>query len=213
MDHIIHEIKGVKLRLLREKALIWDEKKLLVLADLHLGKVTHFRKEGIPLPKEVEKDNYDRFSYLLLNNDIERVIILGDLFHSEYNTEWQQFMIFLSTFSHISFDLVLGNHDVLDIDQYTADNLTIHETLFLPPFFMTHEPHKQDNQINMCGHIHPSIVMKGKGLQRLRLPCFHISRDRLILPAFGAFTGTYSISPAEDDSIFVISREAIIKVL
>ena len=77
MDHIIHEIKGVKLRLLREKALIWDEKKLLVLADLHLGKVTHFRKEGIPLPKEVEKDNYDRFSYLLLNNDIERVIILS----------------------------------------------------------------------------------------------------------------------------------------
>jgi DNA ligase-associated metallophosphoesterase len=213
MDHIIHEIKGVELRLLREKALIWDEKKLLILADLHLGKVTHFRKEGIPLPKEVEKDNYDRFSYLLLNNDLERVIILGDLFHSEYNTEWQQFMDFLRTFSHISFDLVLGNHDILSTDQYTADNLIIHETLTIPPFFMTHEPQKQENLVNMCGHIHPSIIMKGKGLQRLRLPCFYLNHDGLILPAFGAFTGTHSISPSEEDNIFVISKEAIIKVL
>lgn len=213
MDHLIHEIEGIKLRLLREKALIWDEKKLLILADLHLGKVTHFRKEGIPLPKQVEKDNYDRFSFLLLNNEVERVIILGDLFHSAYNAEWQQFKDFLKIFSHINFDLVLGNHDIMSMDQYTADNLTVHDTLLLPPFYMTHEPQKKDNFINMCGHIHPSIIMIGKGLQRLRLPCFHLSRDGIILPAFGAFTGTYNICPSEEDSIYLVSGESIIKVI
>ena len=213
MDRITHLLCGEELLLLREKAIIWPAKKALIIADLHLGKVTHFRNAGIPLPKEIEKDNFDRFSYLLLNNDIEVVYILGDLFHSDYNDQWARFIEFLSLFPDLQFHLIMGNHDILSVDNYQADNLKTYIELDCPPFSFTHKPSQHPKLYNMCGHIHPSIIMKGKGLQQLRLACFHFGAESAILPAFGAFTGTYNISPIEEDNVYVVTQEAIIKVV
>ncbi len=213
MDHIIHKQQGEELTLLREKALIWEKKSTLILADLHLGKITHFRKAGIALPKAAEKDNFDRFSYLLLNHDVQEIIILGDLFHSDYNDQWPAFIEFIGHFPELHFHLVLGNHDILSADNYISTNLTTHSTYSAGPFIFTHKPEDHDGYYNMCGHIHPSIIMNGKGLQRLRLPCFHFTHNKVIFPAFGAFTGTYNVSPIEEDHVFVTTDQSIIKVL
>lgn len=186
---------------------------MLILADLHLGKITHFRKAGIAVPKEAEKDNFDRFSFLLLNYDINEVLILGDLFHSHYNLEWENFIDFLKKFKDLSFHLVLGNHDILSEQNYVVDNLKVYKNHTIDPFFFTHEPHSTPGLYNMCGHIHPSIKMEGKGLQRLRLPCFHFMENQAILPAFGTFTGTFQVSPDEKDDVFVTAERTIIKVL
>ena len=41
----------------------------------------------------------------------------------------------------------------------------------------------------LAGHVHPGIVLAGPGLQRERLPCFWLGRERPCFPAFGSFTG------------------------
>ena len=213
MDRITHLLCGEELVLLREKAILWPSKKALIIADLHLGKVTHFRKAGIPLPKEIEKDNFDRFSYLLLNNEVEEVYILGDLFHSDYNDQWARFIEFLALFPDLRFHLIMGNHDILPIDNYQAPNLNTYISYNCPPFSFTHKPTEHIEYYNMCGHIHPSIIMKGTGLQRLKLSCYHFGARSVILPAFGAFTGTYSISPAKEDNVYVVTQDSILKVV
>ena len=207
-----HEVKGEVLSLLPEKAMLWQDKKMLILADLHLGKITHFRKQGIPLPKEVELDNFDRFSYLILNYPIDTILILGDLFHSDYNSEWQNFLKFINQFPEKNFILVKGNHDILDPALYVGENLELHEhSLEIGPFSFTHIPEK-NKLFNICGHIHPSVRLKGKGLQRLKLSCFYFKENQAILPAFGSFTGTHRLEPTTGDIIFAIGGERVIRV-
>jgi len=152
---IKHHIENETFLLLPYKALIWEERKTLILADLHLGKITHFRKRGIPVPQDGERDNFERFSYLILNHEVDTVLILGDLFHSDYNAQWDNFLGFLDAFSDIEFKLVMGNHDILDANKYIAKNLTVYqENLVIPPFNFTHHP-EESVLYNICGHIHP----------------------------------------------------------
>ena len=45
-------------------ALYWEEKKTLMLADVHLGKVAHFRKNGIAVPRKAEGAFYEKITHL-----------------------------------------------------------------------------------------------------------------------------------------------------
>ena len=40
----------------------WKEKQYWLLADVHLGKVAHFRKNGIPVPRNAEGFFYQKIS-------------------------------------------------------------------------------------------------------------------------------------------------------
>ena len=193
--------------------MLWEDTNTLILADLHLGKVTHFRKSGVPLPKAAELDNYDRLATILLNSSIERVLILGDLFHSILNSEWNQFKTFLSRFSNIQFILVMGNHDILSSEKYDAENLRIYSESYQEAgFLFSHHPQESDSSYNICGHVHPAVRLNGKAKQSLRLPCFYFGSNQAILPAFGTFTGLHTIEPKLGDDIFLVANDAILKV-
>mgnify|MGYP001551808510 CR=1 FL=1 len=206
-------ISGYNFKLLPEKAMIWQEEQCLILSDLHLGKLTHFRKSGMAVPRLAESENYERLSFLLLNHRIERVLILGDLFHSELNSEWSGFKQFLEGFPEIRFELVPGNHDILPEEQYYHKNF---QKLSISnnegPFSFTHHPQKQEQLFNICGHIHPGVSLRGMGKQALRLPCFFITAKQLIMPAFGSFTGLHVMEPREGDRIYVVSDNSILEI-
>lgn len=213
LSMVKHLCKEEYFVLLPEKAMIWEAQNTLILADLHLGKVTHFRKSGMPVPRSAELDNYDRLSFLILNNNIEKVLILGDLFHSRHNSEWDVFKDFLARFPNIQFELVFGNHDILELERYDIPNLTLWgEQLELGPFLFSHEPVESADLYNICGHIHPGIKMFGVGRQSMRLPCFYFAENQAILPAFGAFTGLYCLDVKKEDRVFVIAKDSIIDV-
>lgn len=215
---IVHNILGEKLTLLPEKAIFWEKAATILIADLHLGKITHFRKAGIGLPAEAEQDNLERLAQLLLDYPCKRVLLLGDLFHSDYNEEWPKFKQFLSQFPELSFVLVRGNHDILHAEDYLCKNLSVVDELGEGPFIFTHIPlpapsaaHPTHNY-NVCGHIHPGVMLRGKGMQSMKLPCFHFSKHCLVLPAFGTFTGTAKIKPHKTDDVFVITEHQVVKV-
>ena len=74
--------------LLPEKAIFWAEEQMLIIADVHLGKVGHFRKAGIAIPKRMEQDDLAMVSDLIQEYEPVSIIFLGDLFHSEMNNDW-----------------------------------------------------------------------------------------------------------------------------
>ena len=45
----------------------------------------------------------------------------------------------------------------------------------------------------VAGHWHPAAVVHGRARDRLRLPCFCLSAQQLVLPAFGEFTGMHVV--------------------
>lgn len=207
-------VAGEKLTLLSEKAILWSEKKILIISDLHLGKINHFRRKGIPIPTKANHKNIETLINLLQEFHPKEVIFLGDLFHSHYNQEWEVFGQMLSYFPNVSFRLVKGNHDIMSEHQYRKYNIQIHDPYFkLFPFIFAHDEIElpDDDCFLLTGHIHPGVMVRGKGRQRLKLPCFYFNSTRGLLPAFGQFTGTAPITVKEGDEVYVLVDNRIVK--
>lgn len=206
---------GEALQLLPQKAMFWPKRKTLFIADTHFGKITHFRKAGIALPDTAAFENFRRLRYLLNTTKPAQVYFLGDLFHSELNTEWFGFKELLNQFPHIQFHLIEGNHDILDESSYAKANFTVHNTpVLLGNFLLSHEPLEKDipeGVVNFCGHLHPGVRLVGSARQTMRLPCFYLSKRQLIFPAFGEFTGLYLVKPKKEDAIYVCSGAEVLR--
>jgi DNA ligase-associated metallophosphoesterase len=204
---------GQELTLLPEKAVFIEKSQILLLSDLHLGKASHFRKAGIPVPAAVNRTNLDNLAYLLIRHKPSRVFFIGDLFHSHFNQEWESFGQLMEGFPETSFELISGNHDILSTVQYERVRLKCYPNLELfPEFFLIHEPDPAQKGFQICGHLHPSVKLTGKGRQSVTLPCFWFSNQVGVLPAFGAFTGRSIIRPSKTDRVFVIVEEKVTEV-
>ena len=216
MSTIDIKIASNTISLLPGKVILIKKHRLLVVSDLHLGKAGHFRKYGIPIAKTVHQDDLTALSEIIIDNQIQKLLIIGDLFHSELNGEWELFNLFLNEHPKLEMILVAGNHD-----RYTLNVMkkyfTVYEDVYvLENIVFSHEPLPLKNlinsQYNICGHIHPSVKMNGNGRQSLKLPCFYFGEKQGILPAFGKFTGSSLISPSKNDRIYVIAGKKVIAV-
>jgi uncharacterized protein len=201
--------------LLPEKAIYSVEKKMLVLSDLHLGKAMHFRKNGIAIPQESSKKDYAVLIDLIAKHNPEKVILLGDLFHSAYNSEWSLFCDFINIHSAIEFTLVIGNHDILQKELYNDLKIAVvRESMELDSIIFSHEPMLEVpiGKINIAGHIHPGVILYGMGKQKIRLACFYFNEDQLILPAFGRLTGLQLINPEKDSKVFAVVNNKVMLI-
>lgn len=200
--------------LLPEKCMYWPTQKALLIADTHLGKITHFRKSGIAVPDRAAYRNLQRLETLLKSYKPDKVYFLGDLFHSELNTEWLAFKDLLRTYPHIHFILIQGNHDILHEVSYANLKFEVHtEPLKVGPFILSHEPLENCEGYNLCGHIHPGVRMMGAARQSMRLPCFYFGEKGGILPAFGEFTGLYILHPKKQNQVFIIAGSKVLKAI
>jgi DNA ligase-associated metallophosphoesterase len=202
--------------LLPEKALFLPAYNTLVVADLHFGKINHFRQAGLPVPPAANQKNAEVLIDMINKIKPARMIFLGDLFHSHYNEEWEVVGQIVKHFPSCDFELVRGNHDIMSEQQYNRKGIKVTETEELGAWILTHEPMDVaeigDGQINLSGHLHPGARLHGKGRQALTLPCFWHSSHQLILPAFGSFTGLAPIRPRKSDLVYVIMDNKVVQV-
>lgn len=206
-----YHLQGQNLILTPERALFWIEKRILILSDLHLGKSGHFRKNGIAIPETVNDDNLNRLDSLIMSFSPETIIFVGDLFHSEKNSEWAEFKAWRMRNKMINMVLTIGNHDFHPISEYENIGLTCANEVLSPPFLFIHEP-KQDintKYYTVSGHIHPSVRLKGKGRQSTRLACYYFKEKSALIPAFGSMTGTYTIKPSVSETVFGIIENEV----
>ncbi|MGB0176584.1 MAG: ligase-associated DNA damage response endonuclease PdeM [Owenweeksia sp.] len=204
--------KDEELILLPERCIYWPAQKALLIADTHLGKITHFRKSGIAVPDRAAYRNLQRLESLLKDQRPEKVYFLGDLFHSELNSEWLAFKALLRSYPEIRFILIQGNHDILHEVSYANLKFEVHtEPLNIGPFTLSHEPLQDSPGYNLCGHIHPGVRMSGAARQSMRLPCFYFGEKGGILPAFGEFTGLHILQPKKQDQVFIIAGSKVMK--
>lgn len=190
-------------------AMYWTEKKMLVISDVHLGKISHFRKFGSAVPQDAVAGNFQRLSLVMDLFCPENLIFLGDLFHSGINKEWLLFENWLkSVRSRII--LVEGNHDIISPHKYKTLGVEVVPEITCNDFLFTHHPEKRKGVYNFSGHIHPGVKLTGLARQTLRLSCFFKTSDQMILPAFGEFTGKHILSPKKGDEVYVLTGEKVI---
>lgn len=192
-------------------AIYWHELEMLLVADVHLGKVTHFRKHGSAVPQAAIRHNFKQMDMVLSDFNPKALCFLGDLFHSYINAEWLLFSEWTKTVSS-KIILVTGNHDVISPLKYEGINISLTDEWQIGTILLTHIPETRDRIFNIAGHIHPGIRLKGLGKQSISIPCFVKKTDQMILPAFGAFTGKYIISPNKEDQLFAITKDEVILI-
>jgi uncharacterized protein len=208
--HTTHIQCGEEFHLLPEKALVWPKEELLVIADVHAGKSAHFRRNGIPVPSAVFDKDLQRLSSLIQIVQPRKVLFLGDLFHSKENKEMQVLKVWMESYP-VEFLLVAGNHDRHTIKLLKGLPMQIFdENLILGPFDFSHDKLEQSEGYNISGHLHPSVILKGKARQSVRVECFVFGKKNAIIPAFGTFTGTMVYETEKTDRVFAVTAGEVI---
>lgn len=206
--------KGESLVLSKNRAIYWPAQKMLIISDLHIGKAAHFRKAGIQVPTTVNSADLDQLSELIAAYNPEVLLVTGDMFHYQMNSEVAVFSLWRAAYPLLRIILVKGNHDQLKASDYTGLMIEVYAKEFLcAPFRFVHDqPDSADEYYNISGHIHPGITIYGKARQQLRLPCFYFGKTCAILPAFSVFTGLSKINAAEGDQFYAITPEKVVLV-
>lgn len=184
-------------------AIYWHGKDMLLIADVHFGKVAHFRKNGSAIPAAASEENFRKLNDLIATFTPATICFLGDLFHSYLNSEWLNFEHWIASLTS-EVILVSGNHDIISPHKYEAIEIKVFDTLEIDGFLLTHHPTESEDLFNFSGHVHPGIRLIGQARQHVRLACFYKTANQLILPAFGTFTGKHLIRPKEEDEVYAI---------
>ncbi|MCF6327230.1 MAG: ligase-associated DNA damage response endonuclease PdeM [Devosiaceae bacterium] len=184
---------------LHSGALFWPGENTLLVADLHLEKMSSFARTGQLLPP------YDTGATLaLLRDDIKtsgavRVICLGDSFHRDEGVLSlldADLELLKELVSAVEWIWLKGNHDPSphDIGGKCVDQIAIDDLA------LVHEPSVAGhNQI--AGHLHPGARIRING-RTSKGPCFIYDKRLMILPAYGKSTGNLSILSNAYDGLF-----------
>jgi len=207
---------GEELSLLPERAVWWERKRTLFIADPHFGKASAFRAAGIAVPELAHDADLARLDSILSATASAKLVILGDFFHARAGrTEatlaalaaWRQ------RHAKLEVTLVPGNHDRhagAPPGEWHID--CVSNPWALPPFHCCHEPAEIPKSFVLAGHLHPSFHLHERIGSGVSGACFHFSARVAVLPAFGSFTGTHRVTPAHHDRIFVAGPDEIVDV-
>ncbi|MFQ3574873.1 MAG: ligase-associated DNA damage response endonuclease PdeM [Cytophagales bacterium] len=196
-----------KITLFGNKTLLIPDFNVLVISDLHIGKATHFRKNGIAIPSISKNKDLLALDNILSGIDSSKVIFLGDLFHSEHNAEWVEMESVIKRNNQHQYILVEGNHDVLHRYEYESASIECFENyLKIEEVIFSHDSIMEiDNELlNISGHVHPGFLLTGKARNKVNLPCFYSDKNHLIMPAFGSLTGLKTLPFPKQGKVFPI---------
>lgn len=205
-------VAGETVLLLPEKALYWPAEKMLIVADIHFGKAAAFRALGVPVPRGTTTENLLGLDALVDAHGAQHIVFLGDFLHARaaHASATQQAMLaWRERRSSLRLTLVRGNHDRHAGDPAAQLGIAlVDEPHEVGPFAFCHHPDIDTPGYALAGHIHPVYVLATR-FDALRLPCFVVGSERMILPSFGSFTGGHAIRPEPGDTIYVSSGDAV----
>lgn len=199
---------GQDLKLLPEKAVWIPSIKSLIIADVHLDKGAHFRKNGIPIP-DIEKDGCLKILERLIDQyKPKELIVLGDLIHVDAGEELATFLSITAQIPNCQ--LVTGNHDLKLHGRIFDYNWTIIAESKFENLVLVHGDRSlPEFGYSLSGHCHPGIRLK-LGFQKQEFPAFILQQKRhLIFPAFGKFTGLNTQIVMPEDEVFVVTSGKI----
>lgn len=173
-------------------ALYWPGERALIVADLHLEKASAHAERGTLLPPYDTRETLERLATVIERYDPEVVISLGDSLHDRGAAER------ISSGDLAALRIlqegrrwiwITGNHDP-EIGHQLGGEVV--DGLAVGGLRLVHLPTDGHATHEIAGHLHPAARLSLYG-HTLRRPCFIGNRLRLVLPAFGTFTGGLNV--------------------
>ena len=186
------KLAGTLVVALPEGALWVEAARALVVSDLHFEKGSSFARGGQMLPPYDTRASLKRLTALVDAHAPDIVVSLGDSFHdgggparlSDEDREQLQALI-----GRCDWVWVEGNHDGKASATLGG---AVREVLRLGALTLRHEPSAGEAPGEIAGHLHPCARVAGRG-RSVRRRCFATDGARLVMPAFGAYSGGLNI--------------------
>jgi uncharacterized protein len=183
-------------------ALYAPDFRTLLVADLHLEKGTSLARRGVHLPPYDTRQSLMQLKAVLNEAKPERLIFLGDSFHDRDARERidEDDLATLRTITSEAETLwITGNHDPSPPQDIGG---RIVSEVMLGAVTLRHEPRPlPSSAFEIAGHLHPAAAIHSRG-QRIRCRCFIADQSRIIMPAFGSYTGALSVTSKAFEGLF-----------
>lgn len=182
-------------------ALYWPSEKALIVADLHFEKGSAFAAKGQFLPPYDTRETLSRLAAVIERFGAKTLIALGDSFHDRnapqrMSEDDKERLDILQ--EHCEWIWVTGNHDPVipaSLGGYAVEELTVEGIT------LRHEPRGAWTTHEIAAHLHPAAKISRDGYT-LRRPCFISNGTRLVMPAFGSYTGGLNVLDKAFDPLF-----------
>lgn len=187
MDGYDFTLAGARLTALGSGALWWPDQRLLCVSDLHLGKSERIaRRGGTTLPPYDTRETLNRLAADLARCNAATVVCLGDSFddvQAAHALPEQERLWIVKLQAGRRWIWIEGNHDPGPINlggSHLAE-------LPLPPLTFRHIAQSRSRG-EVSGHYHPKVNIRTK-FKTITRPAFLLDAARVILPAYGTYTG------------------------
>lgn len=201
-----------------DAGLYWPRQRLLAVADLHFEKGSAFGERGTFLPPYDSRSTLQRLDALVHRYDPQQVVCLGDSFHDTKAGDRMDAAdreALSALVAERDWVWIVGNHDPV----IQGGLGTVAETVLeIGPLRFRHEAAAGIVNGEISGHFHPKARIKSRG-RVLSCRCFASDARRMILPAFGAYTGGFNVLDSAFErvlgrrrSIFAVRRGSVYSV-
>jgi DNA ligase-associated metallophosphoesterase len=186
------QVGGVALVADGAGALYWPEEGALIVADLHFEKGSSFAARRVFLPPYDTAVTLAQLGRLIARYAPRAVVALGDSFHDgggPARLAPSDRAALTALQRGRDWIWIAGNHDP---DPHDGIGGAFARSLALGSLLFRHEPRPQAEDGEIAGHLHPSARVHRRGRTMTRR-CFASDGRRLVMPAFGAYTGGLNI--------------------
>jgi DNA ligase-associated metallophosphoesterase len=196
------ELGGIDLLPDLAGALYVPDFEALLVADLHLEKASSLARRGVHLPPYDTRATLEHLAFSLAASRPRRLILLGDSFHDDeahLRIDVGDIAELIRLTRGIDIIWLAGNHDpspTKTLGGHYAGEIA------LGPITLRHIPGSlAKEECEIAGHLHPAAALAQRG-RSLRRKCFVGHGRRIVMPAYGSFTGGLSVSAAPFQAIF-----------
>ncbi len=192
---------GKKFSIFSNGELYWQNKKTLIISDLHFEKGSFFSESNQFIPPFDTFETLIQLTNFINDNPVEKIIFLGDLIHDKLafqRMSENSKKIFFRILENINCTLTVGNHDNMSFLKDIGLNLT--DNIIIDGICFSHFP-SIDQRFSVFGHYHPKVklTVNSRGIWT---PCFILNKERLLMPSYGYYTGGLSIKSSEIQKLF-----------
>ena len=174
----------------------------LLVADLHLEKGTSLARRGVHLPPYDTRESLALLQAAIAAVAPQRIIFLGDSFHdagARQRIDTADLDLLRGLTAAFQVIWITGNHDPAppaDIGGSIAAEVA------LGPVTLRHVPGAlREDELEIAGHLHPAAAIDQRG-RRIRCRCFAGDHRRIVMPAFGSYTGALNVTAAPFAPLF-----------
>ena len=173
--------------------LFWPSENMLIVSDLHLEKGSSFAaRHRVFLPPYDTKATLQRLATCIAEWNPKRVLSLGDGFHDDeagQRLSKDNVAHLRELMSGRDWIWLAGNHDPKPPENLGGTHCT---SMHIGALNFIHEPGQDFAGGEIAGHLHPNAKIRQRG-KSVKRRCLVGDEQRLIMPAFGAFTGGLNV--------------------